>query len=190
MVYFFFTCLQDALLKGKFRGLSFVSSFSRRYFVFEFLILVFDYFSFVRAYGTLPTSNIKVTTSQLKESRAKEVSQTPDSLQLDTYEQVEAKINDPKESFMAVADSYKRYLQRLQMEESGPANSNHFSVYDGLARQPFTIDQYFNFIKGSEYDPDNWTIDQLEEFYFVPHPEPFSMGLYLQNLVAYRTLRR
>merc|ERR1712023_259239 len=150
-VYFFFTCLQDALLKGKFRGLSFVSSFSRRYFVFEFLILVFDYFSFVRAYGTLPTSNIKVTTSQLKESRAKEVSQTPDSLQLDTYEQVEAKINDPKESFMAVADSYKRYLQRLQMEESGPANSNHFSVYDGLARQPFTIDQYFNFIKGSEY---------------------------------------
>eukprot|EP00339_Tiarina_fusa_P023962 CAMPEP_0117037900 /NCGR_PEP_ID=MMETSP0472-20121206/26707_1 /TAXON_ID=693140 ORGANISM="Tiarina fusus, Strain LIS" /NCGR_SAMPLE_ID=MMETSP0472 /ASSEMBLY_ACC=CAM_ASM_000603 /LENGTH=176 /DNA_ID=CAMNT_0004747985 /DNA_START=128 /DNA_END=658 /DNA_ORIENTATION=+ len=115
---------------------------------------------------------------------------TPDDLGLDTYEQVDAKIKDKKESFLSVYQSYKNYLTRLDMEEAGPVNPEHFSIYQHMPRQPFTVEEFFNYVKGTEYDPECWTVDQLEEFFFVPTPVPFTVGLYLRNLVAYRTLRK
>jgi len=132
---------------------------------------------------------MKITIDGLRDA-AERQSNSPDELGLETYEQVEAKINDKKESFMNVYDAYQRYLERVEREEEGEADPNHFEVYSHLPRQPFTVDQFFDYIKGTEYDPDNWSIDQLEEYYFTPVPEPFSQGLYTHNLVAYRTLKK
>lgn len=91
---------------------------------------------------------------------------------------------------MQVFQAYNNYLERLELEEEGQTSPNHFSCFNHLPRHPFTVDQFFNFIKGTEYDPENWTVEQLEEFYFVPIPKPFTVPLYLRNLVAYRTLRK
>jgi hypothetical protein len=91
---------------------------------------------------------------------------------------------------MSVYNAYQSYLERLELERYGPVDPNHFACYRHMARQPFTVEQFFDAIKDTEHDPDNWTIDQLEEFYFVPIPSPFTIGLYLRNLIAYRTLKK
>ena len=119
-----------------------------------------------------------------------QVALTADDLGLETYEEVEAKIKDKKEPFMSVYESYINYLEREEMEGESPVDPNHFAAFRDMPRQPFTVEEFFNFVKGTEYDPECWTIDQLEEFYYVPKPVPFTVALYLRNLVAYRTLRK
>lgn len=76
------------------------------------------------------------------------------------------------------------------MEAEGPKSPNQFTCFAEMPRQPFTVDQFFNFVKGTEQDPEEWTVDQLEEFYFTPMPKPFTLQLYLKNLIAYRTLKK
>jgi len=109
---------------------------------------------------------------------------------LETYEEVDKNIKDNNKSFMEVYNSYVNYLKRVEMEKIGEVPDNHFSIYSHMTRQPFTVEEFKKSIEGTGFDPKNWSIDQLEEFFFVPKPHPFSLQLYANNMIAYRTLKK